>query len=172
MRIRTDFVVQLNAFQTIAITDCTIVGFKRNYLSAERGNVTIKNTILSLNKLFDQNLESLYLVFINYGYLHFVSNTLMYNNVTRSSLIYTFETNLLLEDNVSMKNIGFDCRLPLLYTLFGKVTLMKRNIFSHSQHILWFVLSGDILVEGSVEFLSNSACGGPFTPLGRSNFVL
>ena len=90
----------------------------------------------------------------------------MYNNITRSSLIHTFETNLLLEDNVFMEKIGFDCRLPLvLHTVWQSNPHEEKH---NNERISWFVLSRDVLVESSVEFLSNSAYGGPLTLLGRS----
>ena len=162
-------VISLTSFQSVNISNCMIVRFTGFFLQTgfgESGTIIIEKTIIEHNELIDlETRGNIFLFNIRSGYLDFVGNTVSHNNLSKSTLIMTFNTVITMKGNVFSWNAGSDCYFPMIQTTVCTVTLLGRNVFTLNQHVVWFATLADIFFEGLEEFSSNSACGGPLTAM-------
>ena len=66
---------------------------------------------------------------VYYGQLELLNNTIMYNNVTKSTVIYTIGSSVVLNGNVFSENGGGDCRFGLLHNVLGTLCPVHRSSY-------------------------------------------
>ena len=175
------FLFRHKNFLSINISNCIIEHFSGYFLHATGGTVTVENTAIVSNtiatsatflkkKKKKKNVarDDPTVIAVYYGQLELLNNTIMYNNVTKSTVIYTIESSVVLNGNVFSENGGGDCRFGLLHNMLGTVTAQGTNTFFHNYHSVWFITSTKASLEGTCEFHSNSGCNGPFSIVGLS----
>ena len=164
--------IQPSLFMSLSLTACEIVHFDGNFLRAEKGNVTIRNTSIIHNNVTggDGLISQVSIVIhVEFGCLNLINNTVIYNHLVKSTLVATYLTTVLIVDCIVSENVGMECRHPLLNTTLGTTTLRHKNIFTQNQLFLWLIVVGDAYLEDSVLFSSNSASGGPVAAVGMSS---
>ena len=168
---RNDFLIHLSSvsFLSTTLLNCTVTHFAGFFLCIDfntNSDLTIKNTYITHNSIPPNEPNFGYQpgIFTTYsGYLNLEGNSLINNSVPLSSLLYTYDTYVVLRDNVIADNHGINCYHPLIKTFTSTYFLNGTNSFIQNGHLVWFVTLGTVFFYGDVNFSSNRACGGPLT---------